>query len=213
MPHLASRRLKRDPNRSFYLPRLPREYYEGDSVVHWTLSVFDRATGWLTPNFHARFRELMFHAAAREALLCPAYCMMPDHIHLLWMGLRLESDQVNAMAFLRTYLEPALAVAKFQPQPHDRVLRAEQRRRNAFADTCRYVLENPVRAGLVQRIWDWEFNGAIVPGYPTFHPSRPDYWAKFWKVYTQTRHPDAGNVIRPPFNMVRPTTRVSADEL
>ena len=23
-------------NRAFYLPRLPREYYQGDAVVHWT---------------------------------------------------------------------------------------------------------------------------------------------------------------------------------
>jgi len=90
------------------LPRLPREYYQGDAFVHWTLSTHDRATGWLTERFHARFRELMLHAAAREGLFCPAYCLMPDHLHLVWMGLRLDSDQLNAMSFLRTYLEPAL---------------------------------------------------------------------------------------------------------
>jgi hypothetical protein len=29
----------RDPlNRAFYLPRLPREYYQADAVVHWTLA-------------------------------------------------------------------------------------------------------------------------------------------------------------------------------
>ena len=26
-------------NRAFYLPRLPREYYQGDAVVHWTLPI------------------------------------------------------------------------------------------------------------------------------------------------------------------------------
>src|SRR5262249_9227908 len=26
-------------DRSFYLPRLPREYYQGDAVVHWTLPI------------------------------------------------------------------------------------------------------------------------------------------------------------------------------
>ena len=120
---------KPDPNRSrtYCLPRLPREYCQGDAVVHWTLTVFDRAQGWLSEAFHGRFRELMLHAAAREGLLCPAYVLMPDHIHLLWMGLRLESDQCNGMAILRTYLEPALDSAKFQPQAHDRVLRSEQR--------------------------------------------------------------------------------------
>jgi putative transposase len=117
-----------DPNRSrtYCLPRLPREYYQGDAVVHWTLTVFDRAKGWLSDAFHGQFRELMLHAAAREGLFCPAYVLMPDHIHLLWMGLRLESDQCNGMAFLRTHLEPALDSAKFQPQAHDRVLRSQR---------------------------------------------------------------------------------------
>jgi putative transposase len=153
---------KRDPNgpRTYSLPRLPREYYQGDAVVHWTLTIFDRAKGWLSEASHGRFRELMLHAAAREGLFCPAYVLMPDHIHLLWMGLRLESDQCNGMAFLRTYLEPALDPAKFQPQAHDRVLRAEQRRKNAFAEVCRYVLSNPVRAGLVEQAEDHAWSSA-----------------------------------------------------
>jgi hypothetical protein len=28
---------------------------------------------------------------------------MADHIHLIWIGLRLDSDQRNGMAFLRTH--------------------------------------------------------------------------------------------------------------
>src|SRR5258707_15292371 len=111
---------QRDPvNRAFYLPRLPREYYQGDAVVFWTLTTFDRARGWLTPSFHQRFQNLMLHTAAREGLACPIYCLMPDHLHFVWMGLRLDSDQMNGMAFLRTYLEPALIHAKFQPQSQD----------------------------------------------------------------------------------------------
>ena len=98
--------------------------------------MFDKAKGWLTPAFHQRFRELMFHVAARGGLICPIYCLMPDHIHLIWMGLRLDSDQVNGMPFLRIYLEPELSPAKFQPQPQDEVLREEQRKRNAFAKVC-----------------------------------------------------------------------------
>ena len=53
-------------NRSFYLPRLARENYQGDAVVHWTLPIARRNTGWLNEIFHARFREVMLHAAARE---------------------------------------------------------------------------------------------------------------------------------------------------
>jgi hypothetical protein len=88
--------------RAYYLPRLSPEFYQGDAVVHWTLTVFDRATGWLNDGFHLNFREGMLHAAAREGLFCPAYCLMPDHIHLIWLGLKRETDQRNGgMAVLR----------------------------------------------------------------------------------------------------------------
>jgi REP element-mobilizing transposase RayT len=187
-----------DPsNRAFFLPRLPREHYQGDAVVHWTLTMFDKAEGWLNPALHGQFRELMLHVAAREGLLCPAYCLMSDHLHLVWMGLRLDTDQLNGMAFLRTYLEKALSPAKFQPQAHDEVLRDQRRKRNAFAKVCFYVTANPVRDELVAKPEQWPFNGCIVPGYPKLNPFEDGYWPKFWKFYARMREPDAGNIMRP----------------
>jgi putative transposase len=189
----------RDPlNRAFYLPRLPREHYQGDAVVFWTLTIFNKAKGWLTPAFHQRFRELMLHAAVREGLACPIYCLMPDHLHLVWMGLRLDSDQINGMAFLRTYLEPELSPAKFQPQPQDEVLREEQRKRNAFAKVCHYIAANPLRAELTGEKEVWPFTGCVVPGYPKLNPLTEDYWSKFWRIFAKLRQPDAGNIKRPP---------------
>lgn len=185
-------------NRAFYLPRLPREYYQGDAVVHWSLPISHRRRGWLGEPFHAAFRELMLHAAAREGLLCPAYCLMPDHLHLVWMGLRPDSDQRNGMAFLRTHLEPLLAPQRFQHQAHDHVLKEEERRRNAFATVCHYILANPARAELVKPPGEWAFNGAVLPGYPKLHPLQGDFWPKFWKLYAQAKHPDAGKILRPP---------------
>jgi putative transposase len=187
-------------NRHFYLPRLPREHYQGDAVVHWTLPVSLRQRGWLGERFHAGFREIMLHTAAREGLFCPTYCLMPDHLHLVWMGLRLDSDQLNGMSFLRTHLEPKLAPQKFQHQAHDHVLKAEERRRSAFASVCHYDLENPVRAELAKHPAEWPFMGTVVPGYPKLHPLRDDFWPLFWRLYAQAKHPDAGNIRRPPFD-------------
>jgi putative transposase len=188
----------RDPlNRAFSLPRLPREYYQGDAVVHWTLTIFDRKQGWLTPELHSQFRELMFHAAAREGLVCPIYCLMPDHFHLIWMGLRRDSDQINGMAFVRTHLEPALKAAKFQPQAQDNVLREEERRRNAFASVCFYIAANPVRAELMKESDVWPHTGCVLPGYPKLNPADEDFWSKFWKIYTKLKQPDAGSIKRP----------------
>lgn len=185
-------------NRSFYLPRLPRGYYQGDAVVHWTMAIAGRATGWLDQSFHSRFREVMLHAEAREGLLCPTYSLMPDHIHLLWMGLRRDSDQRNGMKFLREHVGILLHPHRFQHQAHDHVLREKERVRGAFAKVCFYVIDNARRAGLVKDARDWPFSGAIVPGYPQLHPLAENFWPLFWKVHLRVRLPDAGDIRRPP---------------
>jgi hypothetical protein len=60
-------------------------------------------------------------------------------------------------------------------------------------------MNNPLRASLVVQPGDWEFCGALVPGYPTLHPLNPDFWDKFWRLYTKALQPDAGNIRRPAF--------------
>jgi len=89
-----------DPNtnRSFYLPRLPRVFYQSDSVTFWSMPVSHREQGWLSDRFHSAFRELVLHAAARERLFCPTYCLMPDHLHLILMGLHPDSTQSHSFA-------------------------------------------------------------------------------------------------------------------
>ena len=185
-------------DRQFFLPRLPLQYYRGEAVVHWTLPIATRAVGWLTEAFHSKFREVMLHAAAREGLICPTYCLMPDHIHLVWMGLRLDTDQRIGMKFLREHIGPGLKPYKFQHQAQDHVLREEERRLNAFVRVCNYIVQNPLRAELVKRPEQWAFTGAVVPGYPTLHPLNAEFWPTFWKIYFKARAPAAGNLVRPP---------------
>jgi putative transposase len=150
----------------------------GQPTKRW----LDRRVGWLTRLLHQTFRELMLHAAARQRLMCPIYCLMPDHIHLVWMGTATDSDQLNGMAFLRTYLELLLAPAQFQVQPHDHVLSEKERKRRAFAMTCCYLRDNPVRAKLVTNGEDWPFMGAVISGYPKLAIFEPNYWDKFWRI-------------------------------
>jgi len=77
------------------LPRLRREFYQADAVVFWTMPVAHRGRGWLSEGFHAAFRELMLHAAAREGLLCPAYCL--GRTICIWSGWACAVPATNAM--------------------------------------------------------------------------------------------------------------------
>jgi hypothetical protein len=47
--------MKADQHRN--LPRLSADFYRGQAYVHWTMTIQERATGWLDPAFHFRFRE------------------------------------------------------------------------------------------------------------------------------------------------------------
>ena len=187
---------------SHYLPRLRPEFYRADAIVFWTLPIAHRTKGWLNDAFHAAFRELLLHAAAREGLLCPAYCLMPDHQHLIWMGLRRQSDQRKAMRFLRTYLGPHLLPAQFQHQAYDHVLTTEERQANRFGMACfDYVLLNPQRDGLVEHAAEWRYSGAVIPGYPEVNPFELGYWEWLWERYARMVEPGIQDRIMPPREM------------
>lgn len=190
-----------DDDRSFYLPRLTEDAYQGLAVVHWTLTLQQGEKILLDELFHLRLRDCLMHTFARKegaGLMCPVYCVMPDHLHMVWMGTNQENDQRRAMAFFRTYLKGAIAPARLQPQAHDHVLREDERRRRMFATVCNYILVNPVEAGLVKTSADWKFSGCVVPGYPTLHPSQPKFWGVFWRIYWKKRGKNNDQIAKKP---------------
>jgi len=181
----SDRSYERERVEKGHLPRLSPEFYQGRAFVHWTLTVEQRATGWLTPAFHEQWRLTLLHACARYQIACPAYVLMPDHIHLLGLGLDDHSDQRQAVEFLRKHLRAVLSPATWQNQAHDQVLRDSQRERGAFQTVAQYILDNPVRAGLVSRRSDYTFLGGCVAGYPDLSVYRDDYWERFWRIYNR----------------------------
>ena len=168
-----------------HLPRLAREFYQGRAAVLWTHTMEDRAPGWLDERFHRHFREILLHACHRYVLATPCYVLMPDHWHIVWMGLAERSDQKLATAFLRKHLPPFLNSARLQDRAHDHVLRDTEREHDDFENACAYVRENPQRAGLCTDWRAWPHAGALIPGYPDLNPRADDFWAKFWKIHNR----------------------------
>jgi putative transposase len=109
---------------------------------------------------------------------------MPDHVHLLLHGWDSEGDQKGLMRFLRRHSNALLGETGFrwQPQAYDHVLRPEESDRYAYERLARYITENPVRAGWVERAEDWPHSGAVVPGYPELSLWLPDYWERYWRI-------------------------------
>ena len=176
-----------------HLPRLDKENYRGQAYVHWTMTMRDRAQGWLTAEFHCKFREILTHTLFRYGLTCPIYCCMPDHIHFLWMGILEGSDQRVAAKFFRQRLNSVLEKLgpglKLQRQPYDRVLRENEREIEVFEALVEYIARNPERAGLVpiDGFREYEFTGCLVPGYPELELWEPGFWERFWSTYSYMR--------------------------
>ena len=168
-----------------HLPRLAPEAYRGFVGVHWIMTVEARATGWLNVLFHARWREAMLQALVHHELLCPVYCLMPDHAHFVWLGGSPGSDQRHAVTEFRRITNRLLAPRRWQREAYDHVLREAERKRDAFGAACWYVLENPVRKDLIADWRDYSYSGALVPGYPDVDPRREDFWEVFWKIYNR----------------------------
>ena len=91
-----------------------------------------------------------------------AYCFMPDHLHLLVAAASENTDittfvkrfkQLAGFTYKKTHGQPL-----WQPGYHDRILRDDE----ASVAVARYVLENPVRAGLVCKIGEYPFAGSDV---------------------------------------------------
>ncbi len=169
-----------------HLPRLSEEHYRGQSYVHWTMAMQDRKTGWLIPIFYYKFREILTHTMFRYGMACPIYCCMPDHIHLLCIGIHDKSDQRRAVRFFRKHLDAILGKlgVQLQRQPYDHVLREEERERTAFEIVVEYIAQNPQRAGIVDDFRNYKFTGCLLPGYPELAPWMDGYWERFWRAYS-----------------------------
>jgi REP element-mobilizing transposase RayT len=182
-----------------HLRRLPVEHYRGNAIVHWNLTILNRKQGWLSAVFLYRFRELLTHTAFRYELACPIFCLMPDHFHMLWMGLSETCDQLLAMKhFCKTTNDSLGRLGyKLQDQAYDHVLQDEEKKEIALREVVEYIARNPERAGLIQpdEFASYKFSGCVVPGYPELRLFEPEFWGKFDRIITflrkagLTRHP------------------------
>ena len=91
------------------------------------------------------------------------YCVMPDHTHLIAVA----PDGVDVAAFMYHFKRAAGFACNrllgwqgpfWQRSYHDHVIRKEE----DLDAVRRYVLENPIRAGLVEEPEDYPFAGSLL---------------------------------------------------
>jgi putative transposase len=100
--------------------------------------------------------------AEEQGFAILAYCFMPDHVHLLIEGLSADSDckrfVSRAKQFSGFHYQQQYKRKLWQRYGYERVMRDNE----ATIDVARYILANPLRAGLVKDIREYGFTGSSV---------------------------------------------------
>ena len=106
-------------------------------------------------------RDVIIQYRHRGYYYLPAYCVMPDHVHLLIIPLDPNRHLSRIVATLKNAMTQALrtigVAIRWQWGYHDHVLRDAER----TADFAEYIMMNPVRKGLVSDFRDWPFSGIV----------------------------------------------------
>jgi putative transposase len=106
--------------------------------------------------------DQLLQNAAKFQFALTAYCLMPDHIHVL---LEAQSDASDFTAFARRFKQVTgfrytqkTRQPLWQPGYHEHILRDDE----VTEAVARYIFENPIRAGLSQSIGEYPFAGSAV---------------------------------------------------
>jgi putative transposase len=107
--------------------------------------------------FAAMVRDYLLQHADESGFAIHAYCIMPDHAHVLVEGDRATADLKGFVARWKQDTGFAFRSSTgrrlWQPGFFDRVLREQESSRVV----ARYIIENPVRARLVNAVNEYPF--------------------------------------------------------
>lgn len=142
-------------------PRLDGFDYVGRHTYH-LVTVTRRRQPFLVGTDGAMVVERLLESAAATAFDVLVYCVMPDHAHVLAQGV---ADGANAVRFIQRFKQAtgheflrSHGERLWQQSFFDRALRKSE---DAFA-VGTYILENPVRAGFVERAEAWPLAGGSL---------------------------------------------------
>ncbi|MBI5527553.1 MAG: transposase [Deltaproteobacteria bacterium] len=136
--------------------RLPADCYRGGDAFSVTICVAGRVAALVGPVRDTVHRMLVAQSADNKG---PVYgwVVMPDHLHVLIAG---SEDLVRWVRLFKSGVTSSLKRRGGNPPNWPRSFYEHGVRRNERLEVvARYILENPVRAGLCDRFdkWPWSY--------------------------------------------------------
>lgn len=166
--------------------RLARAEYSGKRIYFITICAEERRKIFRNVTRANVVIAQLKRVASRMNVLVHAFCIMPDHAHILVEGKTPNTDMVKFVKqwkqgtgfVLRHELPPRFWQRRF----HDHVLR-----RAADSESVAwYIWMNPVRKGIVVEPQAYPFSGSFTVEWPKAMPSEQN-WVPPWKPAAGTR--------------------------
>jgi len=108
----------------------------------------------------ATFADILRECALRNDCLIPVYCFMPKHLHVLIKGTKESSDTWRTITQFKQrtgYWLSKHTGARWQRNFFDRILRRD----DVLSRQVWYIVNNPVRRGMVEKWEDYPYTGSI----------------------------------------------------
>jgi putative transposase len=160
--------------------RLAHENYVGKGWFFITLCCANRRKLFITSKFCNWFLNILRRDAASHLFGIHAYCLMPDHVHLLLEGLDPASDLLQFIQAVKTKtstpFRKKVGTPLWQKKFYDHILR-----RDDSPDAIAwYIWLNPVRAGLCPSPEQYPFLGSLNGAWPRT-PEPVVQWSPPWQ--------------------------------
>ena len=134
-------------------------YSETDQIYHVTFTTHNRRPLFQSLKYGRDFIQILkIESGVTDTL---AFVVMPDHVHWL-LQLRNKSlsktvQTVKSMSTRYINLVSGSTGAIWQPGFHDHAIRSDE----YIVDIARYIVMNPVRAGLVRSVREYPHWDAV----------------------------------------------------
>jgi putative transposase len=142
-------------------PRIPGFSYLGRRRYHVVLNAHRRAAHFESDDVVELLLATLRGCAADCQFDVLAYCVMPDHVHLVLEGLADDSSLVKCVESFKQRTGFAFRQNRqerlWQHGWFDHVLRSDE----STLEVCRYVIANPLRAGLATSPSDYAHVGSF----------------------------------------------------
>ncbi|HAZ09807.1 MAG: hypothetical protein A2047_05025 [Omnitrophica bacterium GWA2_41_15] len=141
--------------------RLAPENYRGRIRATFTVCAKNKAKLFTRDEIINEFIERLRMTNEKHQVINWCYIFMPDHAHILNEGMSETSDLLNGMNLFKQYCGYYLSKNRIgielQKDYYDHIHRKEE----DLTRQIRYILENPVRKGLVGDWREYKYKGSL----------------------------------------------------